>query len=294
MANVKVGLIGGTGMEEALLGQITGHKREVDTPFGKPSAPIVEGEIDGVPIAILARHGIGHRYNPTQVPYRANIFSLKKLGVTHILASGAVGALREHLRARTLVVPHQVIDKTTRRASSFYEDHCTVHVEFADPFCEELRNILVTSGSGLDTIVHNGGTYVCMEGPAFSSRAEAFMHRHWGGDLIGMTGMPEAKLAREAEICYAHVSLITDFDCWRPPVLTGPRETVLEAVIANLQVTTQYCLDLFRRAIRRIASETPTDCPCQSALKMAIWSDHAAISPESRKILAPLIGKYVS
>jgi len=212
---VKVGIIGGSGLGEAICGEADGKSVAVTTPFGRPSAPIVETVWHGTPVALLNRHGLGHTIPPSMVPYRANIYALKALGCTHIIASGAVGSLRDEIRPKDLVIPDQVIDKTYLRAPTFFDDGLAVHVEFASPFCPVLRGHLLSCAGGVDTTVHDGGTYVCMEGPAFSTRAESHMHRQWGGDLIGMTCMPEARLAREAEIAYALVCLPSDYDCWK-------------------------------------------------------------------------------
>src|SRR5438067_23460 len=220
MSELRMGLIGGTGLGEALGVEQAGRRHEIQTPFGKPSDAIVEAEWAGVKVLLLARHGPGHLLNPSQVPFRANIFALKQLGCTHILASGAVGSLREEFKPRQLVIPDQLIDRTTRRAGTFFEN-AAVHVEFAEPFCPVLRQILIDAKEEGASAVHNGGCYVAMEGPSFSTRAERLMHRLWGGDLIGMTAMPEAKLAKEAEISYALVALVTDYDCWRAPP-SGP------------------------------------------------------------------------
>src|SRR3954463_13771413 len=224
---ITIGLIGGSGLGAAMSQQTEGQRHEVDTPFGRPSDAIVETQWSGLRILFLNRHGPGHLLNPSQVPYRANIFALKQLGCTHILASGAVGSLRDEYKPRHLVIPDQIIDKTNRRIGTFYEN-AAVHVEFAEPFCPVLRRILKESVDGLaDLTVHDSGCYVCMEGPAFSTRAESLMHRLWGGDLIGMTAMPEAKLAREAEMAYALVALVPDYECWRknPAVPPGGATT---------------------------------------------------------------------
>ncbi len=292
MGHVMLGVIGGTGLGEALgvLGGGTVHDPE--TPFGRPSGPITVSELSGVKVALLSRHGDGHLFNPSQVPYRANIFALKSLGVTHILASGAVGSLREDVAPRSLVIPDQVIDRTYRRRGTFFED-LAVHVEMGSPFCPALRNLLVKSATGLPTRVHQGGTYVCMEGPQFSTRAESELHRAWGATLIGMTVMPEARLAREAEICYALVALPTDYDCWRPHPQNVDQAKVLEEILANVRVATQNALDLVRRALPGIPALAEKACPCQSALQLAIWSDKAKIPEETRKKLRPLLGKYL-
>jgi 5'-methylthioadenosine phosphorylase len=291
MARVMVGVIGGTGLGEALGGLAAGEVREIDTPFGRPSGPITLGEVSGVPVALLARHGEGHLLNPSAVPYRANIYALKSLGVTHILASGAVGSLREEVAPRNLVIPDQIIDRTFRRAGTFYEE-LAVHVEFAAPFCGTLRNLLVKAGTGFPARIHQGGTYVCMEGPQFSTRAESELHRSWGASLIGMTAMPEAKLAREAEICYALVALPTDYDCWKPHPAHLDQAKLIEEILANVKAATQNALELIRRAIPQVAAlEKP--CACQSALALGIWSDRARIPAEVRDRLRPLLGKYL-
>jgi 5'-methylthioadenosine phosphorylase len=298
MSELRVGLIGGTGLGDAL-GVEGGTRHEIDTPFGRPSDAVVEGQWAGVPVLLLARHGPGHLLNPSQVPFRANIFALKKLGCTHILASGAVGSLREEFKPRSLVIPSQLIDRTTRRPSTFFE-HAAVHVEFAEPFCPVLRQILLEAkGEGTD--VHDGGCYVAMEGPAFSTRAESLMHRLWGGDLIGMTAMPEAKLAREAEIPYALLALVTDYDCWRnkPAVAGDAKEMVepqllLKEIMGNLQAATQNAVTLMKRAVELMnhRREQLSACPAMRALELAIWSDKARISTDEVQRLAPLWGRY--
>jgi 5'-methylthioadenosine phosphorylase len=316
MSEIKIGLIGGSGLGQALGSQTEGIRHEVDTPFGKPSDAIIETNWGGLGVYVLSRHGPGHLLGPTQVPFRANIFAMKKLGVTHIIASGAVGSLREEFRPRDLVVPDQIIDKTSRRAGSFFEKGA-VHVEFAEPFCPVLRRILLEEGAKLGVgenadgsgalpgaghhRVHDRGCYVVMEGPAFSTRAESLMHRLWGGDLIGMTAMPEAKLAREAEIPYALVALVTDYDCWKlPPAgehLPGTSHhaaELLQEIIANLRSASDNGIALIRRAVEKIAAapEIVADCPARQALKLAIWSDKTQIPREDVELLAPLWMKY--
>jgi len=292
MGGLVLGVIGGTGLEEALgaLGQ--GEAQDVETPFGRPSGPIVTTEVGGVPVALLKRHGDGHLLNPSQVPYRANIYALKSLGVTHVLATGAVGSLREELAPRHLVIPDQVIDRTHRRASTFF-DELAVHVELASPFCPSLRKLLAVAATGFSTRVHHGGTYVCMEGPQFSTRAESELHRSWGASLIGMTVMPEAKLAREAEICYALVALPTDYDCWRPHPQNVDQVQLIEEIVGNLKAATQNALELIRKTIPALPAQAQKPCACQSALKLGIWSDKAGVRPEVRQRLLPLLGKYL-
>jgi 5'-methylthioadenosine phosphorylase len=249
-------------------------------------------EVGGVRVALLSRHGDGHLFNPSQVPYRANIFALKTLGVTHIIASGAVGSLREEVAPRQLVIPDQVIDKTSRRSNTFFDD-LAVHVELGAPFCNNVRNVLVKAGVGLATRTHQGGTYVCMEGPQFSTRAESELHRGWGASLIGMTVMPEARLAREAEICYGLVALPTDYDCWKPHSASLDQARLIEEILGNVKAATQHAVELVKRAIPQIPALAEKPCACQSALALAIWSDKARIPAATKKKLAPLIGKYV-
>ena len=287
-----IGIIGGTGLGDALGTVGKGQTHNIDTPLGRPSAPILTTEIGGTPVALLSRHGAGHLLNPCCVPYQANIFALKKLGVTQIIASGAVGSLREELAPRDLVLPDQVIDRTFRRPSTFF-DGMAVHVEMAAPFCPAMRAALTDAATGVATKVHLRGTYVCMEGPQFSTRAESEMHRQWGGDLIGMTLMPEAKLAREAEICYAAVALSTDYDCWRAHRTDVDQIHLLEEIIGNVQAATQTALALIRLGLPAIASLSSSACTCQQALKLAIWSDRRHIPLELRERLAPITAKYL-
>ncbi len=292
MARVMVGVIGGSGVETALAALGGGRKATISTPFGSPSGPISVTEVGGVPVALLARHGEGHRLNPSRVPYRANIFALKTLGVTHVLASGAVGSLREDIAPRSLVIPDQVIDKTFRRDGTFF-DELAVHVELASPFCASLRGVLAVAGSSLVHRIHHGGTYVCMEGPQFSTKAESALHRTWGASVIGMTAMPEARLAREAELCYGLVALPTDYDCWRPHATPLESRELLKELLGNLEVATQNALDLLRVTIPAVAALGDRPCPCQSALSLGIWTNRSRISPETREQLRPILGKYL-
>jgi 5'-methylthioadenosine phosphorylase len=326
---IKVGLIGGSGLGAALASVTDGRRHEIDTPFGKPSDAIIETEWAGLPVLFLNRHGPGHLLNPSQVPYRANIFALKMLGCTHLIASGAVGSLREEYRPRQLVIPDQIIDKTSKRPSTFYE-RAAVHVEFAEPFCPVLRQILLEAGTKLGegeapaepgaranpgsagappsqanaspVVVHSGACYVCMEGPAFSTRAESLMHRLWGGDLIGMTAMPEAKLAREAEISYALVALVTDYDCWRqkPATAEATRDekvdpfVLLKEIIGNLEAASNSAIALMQRAVELMAARRDAleASPARQALRLGIWSEKSKIDRDEVKRLAPLWMKY--
>jgi 5'-methylthioadenosine phosphorylase len=280
-----LGIIGGTGMAEALGSLGSGEKHRVDTPFGPPSSPITVAEIGGAPVALIPRHGDGHRYPPSRVPYRANIFALKAVGVTHVLATTAVGSLREEIRPGELVVPDQLIDRTFRREPTFFDD-LAVHVEFAQPFCSSMRKVLL--GAKSEVRVHDGGTYVCMEGPQFSTRAESELHRSWGAHLIGMTLSPEAKLAREAELCYAALDLVTDFDCWRPHRADLGDHELLEEIIGNLRSTSAAALALLRAALPA-AQSLATGCPCQESLERAIFTSGTQIHEETRKKLDLLL-----
>jgi len=281
-----LGIIGGTGMAEALGSLGAGEHHRVDTPFGPPSSPITVVQLGGAPVALLPRHGEGHVYPPGKVPYRANVFALKAVGVTHVLATAAVGSLREEVRPGELVVPDQIIDRTFRRDPTFFDD-LAVHVEFAQPFCPSLRKVLL--GARSEAKVHDGGTYVCMEGPQFSTRAESDLHRAWGAHLIGMTLMPEAKLAREAELCYAAVNLVTDYDCWRPhPTELGAQE-LLGEIVGNLRTTTAAALVLVRAALPAVQSLAASGCPCQASLERAIFTSGTQIHEETRKELDLLL-----
>jgi 5'-methylthioadenosine phosphorylase len=290
---IMIAIIGGTGLAEALFGDAVGQDHDIDTPFGRPSGPIRIVNWQGIDVALLARHGDGHLLNPSQVPYRANIYALKTLGVTHVLASGAVGSLREEIRPRDLVIVSQLIDKTCRRAPTFFDEGLAVHVEFAEPFCRELRKVLIGAAQGLDARVHERGTYVCMEGPAFSTQAESHMHRAWGGDLIGMTAMPEARLAREAEMAYALVALATDYDCWRPHEPGTTPQKLLEEIIGHLQAATANAIALLRAAVAALAAGPLPSSPAHSALELAIWSDRAKIAPEAARKYGPLLARYI-
>ena len=287
---VKIGLIGGSGLGQALA-QENGESIDVETPFGTPSSPLLKTSWNDVDLVILQRHGPGHTLQPSQVPYRANVFALKKLGVTHIVATGATGSLREDIRPRDLVLTDQVLDRTRSRQHTFYE-RAAVHVEFADPCCPVLRAWLIAAGKRLDKVrIHESGTYVCMEGPAFSTRAESRLHRSWGGDVIGMTILPEAKLAREAEIAYAHVALATDYDCWRPHDPGTTPQALLQEIIGHLQAASENSLELLRAALSDTAALAQA-CPAHEALSLAIWTDKASIPRQERSRLDVLWGRH--
>ncbi|MEM0913640.1 MAG: S-methyl-5'-thioadenosine phosphorylase [Planctomycetota bacterium] len=287
---IKLGIIGGTGLGEKL-GLETGESIAVDTPFGPPASELTRASWDGVEVILLQRHGSGHVFNPSAVPYRANIFAMKAMGVTHLLASGATGSLREEVQPGDLVLVDQVIDKTTKRPNTFYE-HAAVHVEFAEPCCPVMRDWLLNAAKQLpDTTVHPTGTYVAMEGPAFSTRAESLMHRGWGGDLIGMTMMPEARLAREAEIAYATIAMPTDYDCWREHTPGQSKQALLQEIIGNLQRATDANIALMKAAIRDTSLLRREPSPAHTALDLGLWSDKSALDPAEIERLRPLWGR---
>jgi len=284
-----IGIIGGTGLGDALAQQLTGAKfHDVDTPFGKPSAEIMVGRIGQKRVAFLNRHGQGHRLAPSEVPFAANIFALKKLGVHTVIGSGAVGSLKEEIAPGELVIVDQLIDKTFGRVNTFFGGFAAVHCEMAEPVCSRVREVLIDAAKETDVMTHPDGTYVCMEGPQFSSRAESLMHRGWGGDLIGMTAMPEAKLAREAQICYALIALVSDYDCWRPHHARKSRQSLLQEIMANLQTATDNCLKLIRAVLTGDAALVSEDCPCRKSLDLAVWTDQSQINAADKKKLQVL------
>jgi 5'-methylthioadenosine phosphorylase len=295
MNDVCIGIIGGSGLGDMLADSMDHDAPEqlrLDTPFGSPSSPITIGQVGQVRVAVLQRHGPGHTLMPTHVPYRANIFALKALGCTHLIASGAAGSLREQFLPGEAVICDQLIDRTVARARTFYE-HAAVHVEFAEPFCPVMRRWLLQAASSLgDVTVHDGGTYVCVEGPTFSTKAESRMHREWGADLVGMTALPEARLAREAELAYATIALPTDYDCWRPRPEGSDDSSLLEEIIANLQTVSAASLRLIKAAISDVSMLRDTPSPAHDALRLAIWSDKSKIDPEEIERLGVLWKKY--
>ncbi|MBL7214409.1 MAG: S-methyl-5'-thioadenosine phosphorylase [Phycisphaerae bacterium] len=289
MTDRIIGIIGGSGLGDALAAKIQDVKEEnIDTPFGKPSAPVMVGRLGNNKIAFLARHGKGHVYNPSVVPYTANIFALKKLGVTTLIASAAVGSLREEINPGHLVLVDQFIDKTFRRQNTFFDKLGAVHAEFAQPCCQRLRAKIMTAAETISTVTHADGTYVCMEGPQFSSRGESLMHRQWGGDLIGMTAMPEAKLAREAQMCYALVALASDYDCWREHDTTKDKQSLLAEIIGNLNKATDNAIELIEKVLQSDGALCDETCPCRKSLELAVWTNPKAIDPTVKSELAPL------
>jgi 5'-methylthioadenosine phosphorylase len=289
MAEEIIGIIGGTGLGDALAEHITDAElHDADTPFGKPSTAIMVGKIGKRKIAFLNRHGKGHKLSPSEVPFSANIFALKKLGVHTVISSGAVGSLRKEIAPGDLVIVDQLIDKTFRRQSSFFGGYGAVHCEMSEPVCGRVRKLLCEAAETIDIKTHSSGTYICMEGPQFSTRAESLMHQKWGGDLIGMTAMPEAKLAREAQICYALIALPSDYDCWRPHKKLKDKQTLLKEIIANLQTATNNCLKLIKAVLQSGSELVCEDCSCRKSLDLAVWTDQSQIKPADKEKLKVL------
>ncbi|MBN1795325.1 MAG: MTAP family purine nucleoside phosphorylase [Sedimentisphaerales bacterium] len=295
MSNGLTGLIGGTGLGDALSERLSDLKAvRIDTPFGKPSGPVLTGKFGGREIAFINRHGAGHKFGPSEVPYAANVYALKKLGATVLISSGAVGSLREEIKPGDLVIVDQFIDKTFKRQNSFFaplrprseaSGYGAVHCEFAQPTCGRLRDHISQAAKQADINVHKSGTYVCMEGPQFSTRAESLMHRAWGGDLIGMTALPEAKLAREAQMCYALIALASDYDCWKETETSKDKQTLLEEIIGNLQAATGNCLNLITAVLASDSQLSFDDCQCRKSLELAVWTRNEQIDSAKKKEL---------
>ena len=286
MPRAKIGVIGGTGLYD-IAGMTDIAEVNFDTPFGKPSDSIVVGKLDGVGVAFLPRHGKGHRIMPTQLPAQANIYALKSLGVEHIIAINSAGSFKKELKPGDLLIPDQLIDRTRLRTNTFFGDGIVAHIAFADPFCPVLSKVLYESAKEAGATVHPRGTYVVMEGPAFSTRAESRLYKSWGADIIGMTALPEAKLAREAEICYAIIGCITDYDSWmerREPVTV---DIILETLRKNVDMSKK----IIKLAVRRISEKR--ECECATALAAAIVTNPEKISAEQKQKLGLLIGKYI-
>ena len=282
-----IGVIGGSGLYE--LEGLAGVRRlELNTPFGPPSDSIVVGELAGTRVAFLPRHGRGHRFNPAAIPARANIYALKTLGVQRLLSVSAVGSLKEDLAPLDLVIPDQLIDRTRGRVSTFFDAGIVAHIGFAEPFCAASSAVIAAAAAEIGINRHRGGTMVVMEGPAFSTKSESFMYRSWGADIIGMTALPEAKLAREAEMCYATMAWITDYDCWHE----AEESVSVEMVVQNLLKNVANSREMLRRVIPRLGE--PAGCACGSALKDAIITHPEVIPPEAKEPLAPLVGKYLN
>jgi len=281
----RVGLLGGSGIYD-LAALENAREERIDTPFGDPSDSYFTGDLGGVPVAFLSRHARGHRYAPTEINYRANICGFKILGCDAILSASAVGSLKEDYPPGHAVVPDQFLDRTRHRRDTFFGDGLVAHVSLADPVCPSLSALLEASARDCRLAVHRGGTYVCMEGPQFSTRAESFLYRSSGADVIGMTNLTEARLAREAEICYATLALVTDWDCWRE----ATEAVSVEAVLAVLAENADAARRTMREAVARVEGSRP--CGCRDALRFAILTDVKAIPEAARERLRPIAGRY--
>ncbi len=290
LPKVKIGVIGGSGLYQ-MDGLENVREITVETPFGHPSDAFIVGTLDGVQVAFLARHGRGHRLMPTELPFRANIYALKMLGVEFIVSVSAVGSLKEEHKPLDVVIPDQFFDRTRARAqeSTFFGDGIVGHVTFADPVCKYLSDIIEEAGKELgDVEIHRGGTYLCMEGPAFSTRAESNVYRSWGMDIIGMTNLQEAKLAREAEMSYATLAMVTDYDCWHE----AHDAVTIDMVIGYLNRNVSVAQRIILNAVKRLAAGELTS-PFDGALKHAVMTRPDLVFPDTRRRLAAIIGKYL-
>jgi len=288
METVKTGIIGGSGLYQ-MPELLDVEEIEVDTPFGRPSDTFIVGTLENQRVAFLPRHGRGHRFTPTEVPFRANIYAMKLLGVERILSASAVGSLQEQYAPLDMVIPDQFFDRTRARAreSTFFGEGIVAHVAFAHPVCDELGDVLEESCKVADVKTHRRGTYLCMEGPAFSTKAESEVYRSWGMDIIGMTNLQEAKLAREAEICYATLALVTDYDCWHP----GHDAVTADSVFEYLGKNVRNAQLIMKETIRRLGGQERT-CTCASALKHAIFSAPDSWPAATQRKLDAIIKKY--
>jgi 5'-methylthioadenosine phosphorylase len=284
--SISIGIIGGSGLYD--MAELSDREeRRVETPFGPPSSPYVTGTLRGKRVAFLARHGAGHRLLPTELNFRANIYGFKVLGVEYLLSASAVGSLKQEYKPLDLVIPDQFLDRTRGRVSTFFGQGLVAHVGFAHPFCAPLSTIAFDSATKAGATVHKGGTYVCMEGPQFSTLAESKLYRSWGMDIIGMTNLQEAKLAREAEICYATIALVTDYDCWHPE----HDQVTVEMIVGNLTQNAKMAQQVIASAVERLPFERT--CECATALKYALITRPDAVPEETRRKLAPIVGKYL-
>ncbi len=286
----RLGVIGGSGLYQ--MAEMTDSEEvRVATPFGDPSDAILLGTVAGERVAFLPRHGRGHRLSPTHIPAQANIWALKSLGVEFVLAVSAVGSLREDIAPLDLVIPDQIFDRTRSRTNTFFERDVVVHAAFAEPFCPVLSGMVADAAEALGVArIHRGGTYVCMEGPLFSTKAESRLYRQWGMDVIGMTALPEAKLAREAELCYATIACVTDYDCWHE----SEASVSVDLVVANLVKNVANAQAIICATAPRLPQDrAAAGCGCAAALANAVITDRALVSPEARERYALLLGKYL-
>jgi 5'-methylthioadenosine phosphorylase len=286
MSEKMVGVLGGSGLYE-MEGLIEVQAVSLKTPFGDPSDSYVVGRLEGVKVAFLPRHGKGHRIAPSSLNYRANIYGMKELGVEWIIGVSAVGSMKESIRPGDMIIPDQLIDRTVARPNTFFSDGIVGHVSFADPFCPVLSQILYEAGKEAGATVQKNGTYLCMEGPQFSTRAESTLYRSWGVDIIGMTNLPEAKLAREAEICYATMAFATDYDCWHQEA----GDVSIGDVLRILAQSAKTAKTAIRRAVQMLPDRRV--CVCSTALEHALITEKALIPEKTKKHLEPIIGKYI-
>jgi 5'-methylthioadenosine phosphorylase len=286
--SLKIGIIGGSGLY-SMPGFTDQHEIRVETPFGDPSDPYVVGELEGKTVAFLARHGRGHRISPSELNFRANIYGFKKLGVEYIFSLSAVGSLKEEHRPLDFVIPDQFVDRTRGRVSTFFGDGIVVHISFADPVCPHVAKLLHEACVECGVKAALGGTYLCMEGPAFSTKAESNLYRSWGMDVIGMTNLQEAKLAREAEICYSTVAMVTDYDCWHE----GHDAVTVTNIVEVLNKNSENAAKVVRTAVRNLQL-TPRTCGCGQALQHALITDPKAVPAATYAKLELLVGKYLS
>jgi 5'-methylthioadenosine phosphorylase len=283
----KIAVIGGSGLYD-MKGMEIIEEKEMDTPFGKPSDKLVLGELDGFKVCFLPRHGKGHLHSPTNLNFQANIFALKLLGIEKIIAVGACGSLKEKLRPRDIVLCDQLYDHTKHRKSSFFTENIVAHVSMADPFCSTMNKLIFEAVRNEGINMHKGGRYICMEGPQFSTRAESLVYRSWDMDVIGMTAAIEAKLAREAEICYSLLACVTDYDVW----YQSSEDVTHDMVIQNLLANIKNVQSVIKASLKKLSTYTEK-CPCQSALKNSIASDLSAVPEDVKDKLKPLISKYL-
>jgi len=283
----EIGIIGGSGLYE--MGGVTdAHEVAVETPFGPPSDVLVLGTLEGRKVAFLPRHGRGHRISPSEINFRANVYALKSIGVERILSVSAVGSLKEKYAPLHMVIPDQFVDRTFARPSTFFGRGLVAHVAFAHPFCADLGRVLGTAARAAGATVHEGGTYICIEGPQFSTRAESELYRSWGMDIIGMTNLQEARLAREAEICYSTLAMVTDYDCWHP----DHDAVTVDQIIQNLVTNAAAARNVLRETVKNVPSG-PRRCECASALSHALITAPETVPPQVKLDLAPIIGKYI-
>lgn len=284
-----IGLIGGSGLGDVFEQRLKNIRRvNVKTPFGLPSDKIILGDFAGRKLAFLNRHGEGHKLNPSMVPFAANIYAMKKLGVKTIIATGAVGSLTAKIKPKDIVLVDQAIDKTFKRPNTFFDGIAAVHCELAQPYCQRLRKVIADVSKKIDTTVHKKGTYVCMEGPQFSTVAESLMHRKWGGELIGMTAMPEAKLAREAQMCYVLVAMVSDYDCWRAKKSKAAAHELLTEIIGNLNQATENTIRLIDVVLRSKGLICDETCQCRRSLELALWTPTKFIDKKYNEIFKVL------